>query len=134
MSFFLDTDICIFALKGRFAAIEGHLRSSSPEQIKIPSIVKAELLLGARKSDNPQKVSAVIEAFLSPFESIPFCHRCAVLYAQIRYELETKGEKIGPNDLIIAATAVVHHSTLITHNTREYQRIAQLKLQDWTQE
>jgi tRNA(fMet)-specific endonuclease VapC len=52
-------------------------------------------------------------------------------YGEIRAELSRAGTPIGPNDLMIAAIALVHGSTLVTHNTREFSRIKDLKLEDW---
>ena len=131
MNYYLDTDICIFVLKGKFPSIKSWMQSFSPERIKIPSIVKAELLLGARKSEHPKQVTAIVEAFLAPFEVIPFCDKCTVLYSEIRWDLERRGQTIGPNDLLIAATVVANEGVLITHNTQEYSRIPRLKIQDW---
>lgn len=132
MNFYLDTDICIFALKGSFPAIKNWIQSFSPERIKIPSIVKAELLLGARKSSDPKRVLTVVESFLAPFEIVPFCDECTVSYSKIRWHLEKEGHSIGPNDLLIASTVLAHHGTLVTHNTKEYSRITSLKIQDWS--
>jgi tRNA(fMet)-specific endonuclease VapC len=132
MTYFLDADICIFALRGESKNIEKHLRQCSPHQVKIPAIVKAELLLGVQKSKNPRKILPVIAAFLKPFDIVPFCDNCTVSYAFLRYRLELKGSLIGPNDLLIASTAMTHQATLVTHNTKEYKRIAGLKIADWT--
>ena len=131
---YLDTDICVFALKNRFPSIQERLQSSPPDRIKIPAIVKAELLLGAQQSRNPAGASHVVEEFLRPFEVIPFCDRCAMSYARIRSDVERRGVSIGPNDLLIAATTLTNQGTLVTHNTKEYGRIPGLPLQDWTQE
>jgi tRNA(fMet)-specific endonuclease VapC len=69
---------------------------------------------------------------LEPFEIVPFDTLCAEWYADIRENLERRGQVIGPNDLLIAATTLAHHGTLVTHNTREFRRIARLTLEDWT--
>ena len=133
MMYFLDTDICIFALQGRYPPLQSKIMSLEPDRVKIPSIVKAELLLGACKPKDSKRVLDIVEKFLAPFEIIPFCDQCAVTYAQIRFDLEEKGAGIGPNDLLIASTVLAHHGTLVTHNLKEYKRLPQLKLQDWTQ-
>ena len=52
-------------------------------------------------------------------------------YGEIRSDLARKGTPIGPNDLMIAAIASVHELTLITHNTREFNRVTGLKVEDW---
>ena len=131
MNYFLDTDVCIYALKDKFPSVKQWIQKLSPERIKIPSIVKAELLLGVFKSEFPKKNLLIVESFLEPFEIIPFDEKCAVEYAQIRYLLESKGKMIGPNDLIIAAIVLSSHGTLITHNKDEFRRVINLKIQDW---
>jgi tRNA(fMet)-specific endonuclease VapC len=132
VSYFLDANICIYALKGTYPSIERGLRGRSPQDIKIASIVKAELLYGVEKSDDPKKTLGVLEAFLFPFQVIPFCDTAARHYAIIRHELEKKGHPIGPNDLIIAAIVLARSGTLVTHNVREFGRIKGLRLEDWT--
>ena len=129
MNYFLDTDICIYYLKGEQSVVDGICRLS-PDKIKIPAIVQAELLEGALATRQPQRSLNVIESFCSPFEIIPFCQECAVHYGRIRYYLRTKGTMIGPNDLIIAATVIAHHGTLITRNTKEFNRVPDIKLHD----
>jgi tRNA(fMet)-specific endonuclease VapC len=74
---------------------------------------------------------ARIAEFVSPFTSLPFDDFCAHAYGQIRAQLEQAGTPIGSNDLMIAAIAVAHGLTLVTHNTREFKRILGLVLEDW---
>ncbi len=134
MNYYLDTDICIFALQGRFPAVQQWIESFSPDKIKILSIVKAELLLGVLKSHNPKHVQEIVERFLGPFEVISFCDQSSLIYPKIRHSLEKAGQSIGPNDLLIAATVLANHGTLVTHNVKEYNRVANLRIQDWTKE
>jgi len=104
VSYFLDTDICIFALKGQFASLKKSMESLAPEQIKIPSIVKAELLLGAYQSRNFNEIESVLKRFLEPFEIVPFEDACTEFYANIRADLEKKMED-GDKKEILAALA-----------------------------
>lgn len=131
---YLDTDICVFALKNRVPSVQERLQRYPPDRVKIPAIVKAELLLGAQQSKDPAHAGRVVEEFLRPFEIIPFCDRCTMSYARIRSDVERRGLSIGPNDLLIAATTLANHGMLVTHNTKEYGRISGLILQDWTHE
>ncbi|MGD2084603.1 MAG: type II toxin-antitoxin system VapC family toxin [Candidatus Aminicenantes bacterium] len=133
MRFFLDTNICIYALNNKFPRIKLIIESLSPSDIGIPSIVKAELYYGALKSQKKDKVIPVLEKFLSPFEIFPFGDKEVKTYAQIRADLEREGNIIGPNDLIVAAITLSHGATLVTHNTREFQRVSNLLVEDWTQ-
>ena len=132
MNYYLDTDICIFILKGQFPAIKKWFQASQPDHIKIPSIVQSELLLGALKSANPKETVHLIERFLEPYEIVSFNAQAAIAYARIRHQLEKSGKSIGPNDLIIAATVAAHQGTLITHNTKEFNRVPGIIIEDWT--
>jgi tRNA(fMet)-specific endonuclease VapC len=130
--FFLDTDICIYVLRGKYPALADAFRSSKPERIKVPSMVAAELFLGAERSNSPLTSQKSVDSFLEPFEIVPFDAHAAEVYAQVRFTLGKKGEIIGPNDLVIASTVLSHRGTLVTHNVKEFSRVAGLILQDWT--
>lgn len=132
MKYFLDTNICIYTLKGMYKQIENKIKNLTPDTIKIPSIVKAELLLGGEKSKYPQKTLSIIQKFLFPFEIVAFCDQSAVCYSKIRKDLELKGKIIGPNDLIIASTVLANEGILVTHNINEFKRVKDLQIQDWT--
>ena len=132
MKFFLDTNICIYALNGQYPGVQNHLLSKKPSDIAIPAMVQAELYFGALKSSSKNKVLETLKRFLAPFEKIAFDPACSIIYAEIRADLEKKGTVIGPNDLIIAATTLAHNAILVTANTREFSRIKKLALEDWT--
>lgn len=132
MNYFLDTNICIYFLKGKNEQIERNLKKLNPNRIKIPSIVKAELLLGALKSKNPKKNQDTILDFLDPFEIIGFNDIESEIYSVIRSKLESKGLPIGPNDLIIASIVINNNGILVTNNEREFSRIQTLKIENWT--
>ena len=132
MSFFLDTNICIYFLKGKFLKLLEYFKKISPEDIKISSIVKAELLLGAYKSNARVKTQEKVNKFLLPYQIIPFDDSCSMIYAKIRADLEKSGEIIGANDLILSATVLAHQGTLVTNNEQEFKRIKNLKVVNWT--
>ena len=98
------------------------------------SVVKAELYHGARRSTRVADNLELLGRFFAPFASVPFDDRCAEVYGQIRTELEREGRIIGPNDLMIAATARAHDLTLVTHNVGEFSRVAGLRVVDWERE
>jgi tRNA(fMet)-specific endonuclease VapC len=133
LKYLLDTNICIYALKNRFPGIKEIMGNLSPYDIAIPSIVKAELYYGAVKSRMPNKTFSILEKFLAPFEILPFGDKEIMIYANIRANLEKSGKIIGPNDLIIAATALSRGAVLVTHNTKEFKRVEGLIIEDWTQ-
>ncbi|WP_288583279.1 type II toxin-antitoxin system VapC family toxin [uncultured Treponema sp.] len=130
MMYFLDTNTCIDFLRNLSESVRSRFLSVPLNEIKIPVVVKAELLLGAYKSTKPETLERT-KQFLELFEVIPFSDEMSYTYAKIRKELEVKGNKIGANDLFIAASALNKGAVLVTHNTREFIRIDGLKLEDW---
>jgi len=132
MRFCLDTNTCIDAMKGTWPAMAERFRRYVPEDIGVPSMVRAELLLGARKSRDPRRIGELVESFLAPFELLPFDRAATGHYADIRHQLEVIGKPIGPNDLVIAATVRSRNLTLITHNHSEFVRVPGLAMEDWT--
>ncbi len=129
--YLLDTNICIYLLNNRHSQIEQHLRDTAPTDIALCSIVKAELLFGARHSQKVEANLQLLNQFFAPLNSLIFDDRCAEEYAVIRADLNNQGKLIGPNDLLIAATARAHDAILVTHNTKEFSRITGLRLEDW---
>ena len=130
--YFLDANICIYALKGTYPRVAERMRRHSPAELKIAAIVRAELRFGAMKSLVPAKTGEILERFLAPYEVIPFDAAAADAYAVLRLELERKGTPIGPNDMILAATVLASAGCVVTHNTQEFRRIKALGIEDWT--
>lgn len=133
MTYFLDTNIIIYAIKGKYPEIENHFRTIPSYAIKIPSIVMAEIEYGARKSYDYEKTIYLYQRFTSPFGIEPFSKKAQGIYGQVRSELETRGTPIGGNDMLIAATVLADNGILVTNNTKEFSRINGLKIEDWTQ-
>ena len=131
MTYLLDTNTCIRYLNGRSPQIRKRLEALTPDGVGLCSVVKAELAYGAARSRDPARTMAGIAAFAAPFTSLPFDDACVLAYGRIRAQLEQAGRPVGPNDLMIAAIAVTHGLTLVTHNTREFGRIMGLSLTDW---
>ncbi len=129
--FLLDTNVCINFLNGTSQSVEHHFRTSSPSEIAVCSIVKAELLFGARNSNRVDANLQALRLFFAPLQSLPFDDQCADEYGLIRADLTAQGNLIGPNDMLIAAIARAHDAVLVTHNTREFIRISGLILEDW---
>jgi len=131
MTYFLDTNICIYYLRGIYPAIASKLLTVKPMDVKIPSIVKAELLYGAEKSVKRDENIRKIQAFLMPMEIVPFGNSAAIEYGRIRAALEKASMVIGPNDLIIAATVLAENGILVTNNVKEFSRIPELHFENW---
>ncbi len=131
MPWLLDTNAWIDYLKNPASAVRARLTERRPEDIATCSIVRAELLHGARKYGAPQRRLAIVRETLAPYRSLPFDDAAAEHYAEVRRELEQRGEGIGAHDLMIAAICVTHKVTLVTANTGEFRRIAGLDVSNW---
>lgn len=125
MSFVLDSDVCIHALRGVPAAVAA-LRRRAPSEIAVTSVTLAELWFGARKSAHPKRMRALQDAFLAPFEVLDFDAAAADAYARIRHDLERRGKPIGERDQFIAAITIARGRTLVTLNRREFDRVPEL--------
>ena len=102
------------------------------EEVLIPLTVYAELLVGAKKSNRPDRSLKQIEALLEAHKIVEITVEVAETYARVRADLEKRGLTIGENDLWIAATALAHGATLVTANVGEFSRIPDLVLEDWS--
>ena len=131
MTYLPDTNACIELLRRRNPKVIAHWQATKASEIVLCSVVVYELRHGAERSSAPILEHAKLDAFLSPFASLPFDDACARRGARLRRELELGGALIGPHDLQIAAIALQHQLTLVTHNTREFGRVPGLKLEDW---
>lgn len=127
----LDSNTCIRYLNGQSESIRRNLEARRPEEIVLCSVVKAELIYGAVKSARRESNLDKLRRFSEPFSSLPFDDAAAEVYGRIRTHLERSGKPIGPNDLLIAAIAIAHGATLVTHNTGEFSRVEDLRYEDW---
>ncbi|MFN5857218.1 MAG: type II toxin-antitoxin system VapC family toxin [Pseudanabaenaceae cyanobacterium] len=131
MTYLLDTNVCIQYLTRSNSPIATRMAAVSRHTIFLCDVVKAELYYGASKSSRRVENLALFENFFSVFTSFAFDDKSAKIYGEIRAELERRGTPIGPYDLQIAAIALAHNLTLVTHNTREFSRVDGLLLVDW---
>ena len=129
--YLLDTNACIGHLTGRTPKVTEKLRERAPSEILLCSVVKAELLYGARKSAKHEKNLARLAEFFEPLVSLPFDDAAAQHYGRLRAALENSGTPIGPNDLMIAAIALAYSMTLVTANEAEFGRVSALTLESW---
>lgn len=126
----LDTNVCIGFMKGH-PRVRAALARYAPNDVRLCSVVKAELYFGARASVHLARNLATLEQFCQPYLSLPFDDACAGVYGQLRADLKRLGQPIGANDTMIASVALAHNLTLITHNTREFSRVPGLLFEDW---
>lgn len=131
MKYYFDTNICIYFMKGEYPALLNNISKCHPDRIKIASIVKAELLYGACKSQKKEENTEKVKAFLFPYEVIGFDDASSIIYADMRAYLEKSGKIIGPNDLILASVVLANNGVLITGNIKEFNRVKGLKTESW---
>ena len=131
MSYFLDTNTCIYFLKNKSQAILDKFNSIDTSEVKIPSIVAAELYYGASKSIKRNDNLAKITKFISLYDIVSFDKKSAEVYGDVRGKLEVTGNIIGGNDLLIAAIVLANNGILVSHNVKEFERVENLLLEDW---
>lgn len=130
LRYLLDTNIVIYVVKRRpLSALQ--LFNDNEGRMAISSITLAELLHGAEKSNAPARSLATVEDFCSRLEVLPYGAKAAQHYGSIRAALERLGQPIGVNDLHIAAQARSEGLTLVTNNSREFERVEALQLDNW---
>ena len=130
MKYILDTDILIYFLKGQVNVVE-KITGISGDQIGTTIINQSELLFGAFNSIKKKENLKKIEPFLQELTIISFCTHSAYLFAQQKALLKKQGKIIADLDLMIASIVLHHGCTLITNNTRHFERIKTLKIENW---
>jgi tRNA(fMet)-specific endonuclease VapC len=131
MIYLLDTNTCIGYINRRNLSIYQRITSSSPEDVGICDIVKSELYYGAYNSSRSAENLENLRNFFMDFDSLPFDGRAAEVCGRIRAQLRALGTPIGAYDLQISAIALANNLTLVTHNTREFERVDGLQIEDW---
>jgi len=126
----LDTNICIYIINAKPAAVLQRFRQYRIGEIGVCSVVAAELAYGVAKSGSLRNRQA-LEMFLAPLTILPFDEPAAWAYGELRAVLERKGTTIGSLDMLIAAHALSQQALLVTHNTDEFTRVPGLQLDNW---
>jgi tRNA(fMet)-specific endonuclease VapC len=131
MRYLLDTNICIYLIKKRPSKVFERFRQHSPQDVAISTVTLFELQYGVEKSQYRQRSEDALAKFLLPLNLIDLDRSSAVEAATIRAQLEKEGMPIGAYDLLVAGLARSLDMTLVTNNTREFERIAGLHLENW---
>ena len=130
MRYLLDTNICIYAINQRSDAVVERLRLEGRNNLTTSALVAAELAFGAEKSNRSETKQQLL-LFLSGLQVLPWSEAAVWHYARQRKLLKEAGTPIGEMDLLIASHALGEDLTLVTNNTREFERIEGLKLENW---
>ncbi|MCF8242267.1 MAG: type II toxin-antitoxin system VapC family toxin [Melioribacteraceae bacterium] len=132
MKYMLDTNICIYMIKKQSKKLLKRIQDESVGDICISSITASELWYGVEKSNKKIQNTIALKEFISLFPVIPFEEKAAEEYGNIRAELENSGKIIGGMDLLIAAHARSLGQTLVSNNTKEFKRVRNLLVDNWT--
>lgn len=130
--YMLDTDISSYIMKRSHDSVLRRLQSVPIGDLSISAITKSELMYGVELSPRKPQDRAALDAYLRHVEVLDYPDEAAVQYAQIRAALKVQENMIGANDLLIAAHARSLGLILVTNNTREFGRVQDLKLENWT--
>ena len=131
MTYMLDTNICIYAIKNKPEGVLEKLRENIDLGICISAITLAELEHGVAKSMYPEKNAMALLKVLSLINVRDFDDRAAIEYGRICAYLQKQGTPIGTMDMLIAAHAISDDLILVTNNLREFQRVPGLRLENW---
>jgi tRNA(fMet)-specific endonuclease VapC len=131
MTYLLDTNVWIAVLRKPASTLAIRFHAVTPADVRICSVVVAELRHGCLRSAKPAANRAAVDALLAPYISLPFDDAAAEHFATVCRGLELLGQLIGPYDVQIASIALASGCTLVTHNTAEFSRVPGLTLEDW---
>ena len=133
MTYMLDTNICIYAMKKKPEKVLRRLMQELDNGICISSITLAELEYGMRHSSDPARNERALIRFLAPLSVLPFGAPAASMYGEIRASLQSRGTPIGPLDMLIAGHAKAENMILVTNNVREFERVPGLEIENWAE-
>jgi len=128
VDYLLDTDAVVDVLRGRHG-VARRLAQVSPDDVAVSAMTVAELLYGSLCSSDPERSGREVRRFLDAVRTIPFGRAAAAAHSRIRHTL--RKQNIGPNDLVIAATALSAKATVVTANVREFSRVDGLAVESW---
>ena len=131
--FLIDTNVCIHLINRgpQVEMLAGQIGQYGRDQVLISSITVAELEFGIAKSTRREQNRIRFDLFLAQFEIAPFDARAASFYGPLRLALQASGKPIGPLDTLIAAHSLALDTCLVTNNTREFERVQGLRIEDW---
>jgi tRNA(fMet)-specific endonuclease VapC len=130
LEYMLDTNTCIYVIKNRPAALRERFDQLA-ESLCISIITLGELLYGVEKSARRSQNLQAVQQFTTRLEVMPFSVKASAHFGQVRAELARLGTLCGAYDMLIGAHARSEGLMLVTNNTREFQRIPGLRVDNW---
>ncbi|MBH5366504.1 type II toxin-antitoxin system VapC family toxin [Bradyrhizobium glycinis] len=130
----LDTNAVIALVTRRSEPLLRRVEATEPGALAISSIVAHELYFGAYRSQKVEFNLETLRLLFADLDILELDQEDARAAGEIRAELARRGTPIGPYDILIAGQAIARDLPLVSNNTAEFQRIARLRLQDWTKD
>ena len=131
MRYMLDTNICSYILKNRPLSVKAHFEQVATTSLCISTVVLAELYYGAARHPQGHSIRKDIDEFVSRLTIIHWDETAADHYGHIRTAMEKGGTPIGAMDMMIAAHARSQEATLVSNNTRHFDKIPGLLIANW---
>ena len=129
--YMLDTDACIALIKDRPDSMRRRLSGLTPEEVGVSAVVAAELWFGVQHSQKKRQNQAALKDFFACATLSDWPWQASERYGKIRTTLQQRGTPIGAMDLLIATHAVFLNAVLVTNNTREFERVPDLRIENW---
>lgn len=130
MPYLLDTNICVFFLRGKLD-LDEIIRQKGRENCYVSEVTVAELRYGAENSADPIKSHQAVDDFLSGLSIVPI-FGCIRRYAKEKVRLRKMGNPMHDEfDLLIGVTAVEHQLTLVTDNHKDFHRLDGIQMENW---
>ena len=131
--YLLDTNICIYLINQRPESVIRRFSTLKPSQVSLSMVTWGELYYGAYKSEKLQHNLRNLQQLSGLLEVLPLPVAAAEHYGRLRADLQRVGRPIGGNDLWIAAHALAERYVLVTHNTKEFERVEGLSVENWVE-
>lgn len=128
--YLLDTNICVFIMRGKHPEIKDRLLEVGISECAISEITVGELLYGAHCSGKPDENIELVKNFCSEFNVISLSVALEE-FARQKARLRNRGELIDDMDMLIGVTAVSEGMTLITDNIRHFERLENIQIENW---
>lgn len=129
--YFLDTNICAYFMSRRYPTVTAQFKAHDPQDLFVSALVAGELAYGVELSARVESNRTSLDAFLSMLQIVPWDEQAMWHFGQQKARLEKAGTRIGEMDLLIGCQALALGATMVTNNTREFERIEGLKLENW---
>lgn len=129
--YLLDTNICVYLISGKYEHVNQKFLSIAPDQIAVSAIVAAELAYGVEHSQRVKENRKRLDVFFEGVPILDWSKHTIWHYAKLKSQLRKAGTPVGELDLQIAAHALTLDAVCVTNNTREFERVDGLRLENW---